>query len=140
MAPEALPDLIEKNKAEVARQTAQDLLNRKLPLYSTFALEPLAKTFYPTLDAVVAYLRTNDMAAWREFLSKATRNLHNNGYATEDVTVATNTLAAKLVELVEHKLPGPSNEATRMRYVSRINSLRTIAKTNVLKTHIQKGE
>jgi hypothetical protein len=139
MVYEPLAELVEKNTQEVVRKTAETVVSRKLGRYAEFRPAQLAQFFVPTMQMVVRYLRKGNVNEWREFLVNTSRDLYKRGYATEDVNAATVILAAKIIELIERKMPGPENAELRIAYVRKIESLRTIAKVSIVNTHILKG-
>ncbi len=140
MATETLPDLIEKNMQEILRQVALEILARKLPGYSSLSVEQLIKFFTPIMQTAVRYLRNGDVNEWREYLAQTSKNLRSQGYSIDAVNATSIIVGAKTIEMIERKLPGPANEEVKLRYISRVNSLRTIANTNILKVHIEKGQ
>jgi hypothetical protein len=132
-----LAELMENNKVELARRSAQVVIDRKLRLYSEMPLEQLTKLLTPVIEMIIRYLRTGDVQEWSGFVARVSDARRKEGYSAQEVNAVGSTITEKILEMIEEKLPGPGRQAERERYIRRVKGLDSLAGVSSISTHMK---
>ncbi len=137
---EPLAVLIETQKFEVAHRTAEAAIASQSPLFNEMSATQIAERLVVSVDMVIRYLRSGDASEWTAFISRTSAAWREKGYTADQVNAVGKTIAAKMVEVVEERFPGPEQQVERERYIRRINGLDSLAGISSLVAHLKEEE
>jgi hypothetical protein len=135
---EPLADLIERHKDKLARQIAAEITARKLRLYSEFNLEQLIKLAIPALEETARYVRSGNIAEYRQYVKQRTAERRKQGYSMEEINAGGTIIGTKIIELVKREYPDPASETTRLAYIRRIEGLTNLGRASAHSALIEK--
>lgn len=123
MAQDALWTLLETNKQEIARQTAQEVIAAKIAGYADLGQIELTKRFVAGVEMIARHLRDGNIAEYRAHVVKVAEERRKQGVSPSHANAANMVLATKIKAMVERKLAGPANETARTDYLRRLDVL-----------------
>lgn len=140
MAYEGLVTLLTTHKDVIAREGARIIIARNLRLYSDLSLDELIERNLVILEIVIQYLRTGNIAEYRNSVKSIIELRRQQGYAPDEVSNRTSILVEKVKETISKELPDPPNEKTRTEYLNRIDGMTALARASTFNTLLKKED
>jgi hypothetical protein len=137
MAYEEFARLLEANQTRIAREVAQEVLDRKLsPTNPT--LEEFIKVIGEPLKLLIRYLATGDITEITNYSQDYIKSRFEKGVTIESMTQVNEVFFSKLRGLIDQELPGPENEKVRSTYHRRLDGIKTLSNVTALSTSLKK--
>lgn len=131
-----LANLLETHKTELSAEVAIDI--RKFRGFTDPTVGPQSNDFIDGVEALVSYLRAEDVSIIQKFYSDLTIDLMQYENFSIDILQAMNSLFIKHMKLlVEKELAAPEFERTRQSYLRHLDRLLTVGNINVIGTSIK---
>ncbi len=134
---EEFAQLVETHKQEIAERAARALTLMRLPIYTGMSVAHIAQIYLPSLEVFAEYIRSNDLDSYRQYIQRVTAEQQQQSFSMQEILATGDTLAAKIREMLERKLPGPANETKRLSFNRRLDRLITIGQMTGVKNSIK---